>query len=57
MTRAKNVSLKNVTLTANRGARLEYVNGLSRDNVNIAATGDKLSTMTNTIEAAAGAKP
>jgi hypothetical protein len=43
----EDVFLKDVTIAAQRGARLEYVTNLVRDNVKITPTGGDAWTMTN----------
>jgi polygalacturonase len=51
--RVENVVLKDVTIGALTGAKLEYVNGFTRDNVKITPVSGQAWTMTETVEGAA----
>ncbi len=55
--RVENVILKDVTINATRGARLEFVTGFSRDNVKITPASGEAWTITNTTEVPAATGP
>jgi polygalacturonase len=55
--RVENVFLKDVTINAQRGAKLEYVTNFARENVKITAASGEAWTMSNTTEKGAATAP